>query len=155
MPVRVSIADEQSSLVIDRARTRDVVRKTLRSEGITDATISVAFVDDPTMHDLNRQHLQHDYPTDVLSFLLAGGPEFNDQPSPSGLDGEIIVSTDTAIRQAAEYKWSPQDELTLYLVHGLLHLCGLDDHTPADRRLMRARERDVLQFWDLTPHYET
>lgn len=158
MPIRVSIADQQSALAIDRARVRAAVRRTLRAERRLHAEISVAIVDDRTIHELNRRHLQHDYPTDVLSFLLftAGPPESPDAADASPhalLEGELIVSTETAIRQAAEYDWDPQAELLLYLVHGTLHLCGYDDHARSDRRRMRDRERDILQFWGLTPHY--
>ncbi|MFV0444561.1 MAG: rRNA maturation RNase YbeY [Planctomycetaceae bacterium] len=153
MPIRISIADEQSGLKIDRVRIREVVRKTLQSQQVRDAEISVALIDDSAMHVLNRRHLDHDYPTDVLSFLLSDEHSGNDASEESPLEGEIIISTETAMRQAGEYGWTPQAELTLYLVHGLLHLCGYDDHSSADRRKMRAVERVVLQIWGLTPHY--
>ena len=58
-----------------------------------------------------------------------------------------------AAQRAAEYQWTPHEELILYLVHGLLHLCGYDDLTPAERRIMRAREKEILAYWNLTPHY--
>ena len=155
MAIRVSIANEQNALAIDRRHVREVVRRTLRAEGIAGAEISVALVDDAAIHELNRHYLNHDYPTDVLSFLLADSPSPGaDGHADDGIDGEVIVSTETAIRQAKTSHWSPGDELTLYLVHGLLHLCGYDDRTAADRRRMRARERDVLQFWGLSPHYQ-
>jgi probable rRNA maturation factor len=146
VPIRIAIADQQEALPVDRARLRDVIRRTLRSEEIHDADISLALLDDPAIHELNRRHLQHDYPTDVLSFLLS-------EPGTKPLEGELLVSTDTATTQAAEFGWSPEDELTLYIVHGLLHLCGYDDHAAADLRRMREREREVLSFWGLTPHY--
>lgn len=156
MPIRVAIADEQTAMRIDRVRLRRVVRATLQAEGVHEAQVSLAFVTDPAMQELNRRHLQHDYPTDVLSFLLSEPKtSVGDAAAVAPLlEGELIVSTDTAIRQATEYGWSAQDELTLYLVHGLLHLCGHDDHSAADRRAMRDRERTILQNWDLTPHYD-
>lgn len=150
MPIRIAIADQQTALKLPRPRLREVARTTLRSQGIREADISLALVDDPTIHALNRRHLEHDYATDVLSFLLSDTGRAGEV---AALEGEIIVSTETAIRQAAEYGWSAEDELTLYLVHGLLHLCGFDDHTAADRRKMRAAECSVLQIWGLTPHY--
>jgi len=171
MPIRVALSDSQAALPIDRRRLRDVVRKTLQAEGIREADISLAVVDDPTIHRLNRRHLAHDYPTDVLSFLLSGSPAVIESPAgtagsgrtpsepnfvPPGvcLEGEVIVSADTAIRQAAVYGWSPEAELTLYIVHGLLHLCGYDDHSRRDRATMRSRERAILQIWGLSPHYD-
>ncbi len=60
------------------------------------------------------------------------------------IDGEVLVSAEMAVQMAARFGWSSRDELTLYLVHGLLHLCGYDDLSPTERRLMRQREREIL-----------
>lgn len=162
-PYDIAVANEQQALPVDESRLEEIVRLTLQAEGVVDATISVAIVDDPTMHALNRRHLDHDYPTDVLSFLLdcveqrpaATGDDPRRQCEGFGkrLDGEIIISADTALRECREYDWPAEHELTLYLVHGLLHLCGYDDLDDEKRRLMRRREREILQIWGLTPHY--
>ncbi len=146
MSIVVAIADQQTALRLPAARLREIVRTTLRAEGVARASISLALVDDPTIHALNRRHLAHDFPTDVLSFLFSSSGR---EP----LEGEVVVSTETAVRQAARYGWSPQHEVTLYVVHGLLHLCGYDDQNPPARRRMRRREREILQNWGLTPHY--
>jgi probable rRNA maturation factor len=61
------------------------------------------------------------------------------------LAGDIVVSTETARRMARAVGWTPRQELAYYIVHGVLHLTGYDDHTPADRRQMRARERAVMK----------
>lgn len=71
--------------------------------------------------------------------------------APPHLEGELIVSTETALREAAAHGWTPADELLLYVVHGLLHLCGYDDLTDEARPVMRAREREVLAGWQLVP----
>ena len=100
--------------------------------------ISIAIVDDDIIHELNRKYLEHDYPTDVLSFPL-------EHDLPAGiLAGEIVVSADTANVNASEYGWEPQKELTLYVIHGCLHLIGYDDHSENDRSEMRAAEQRVL-----------
>ncbi len=98
--------------------------------------ISVAVVDDEDMQAQNLLHLQHDYPTDVLSFLMAETPR---------LEGELLLSADTARREAAARGHPAYHELVLYAVHGALHLLGFDDHTPRDRRRMRRAERETLQ----------
>lgn len=108
-----------------------------RDEGFTDGDVSVAVVDDPEMHELNRRHLDHDYPTDVLSFVF--------ERNPPSIVGEIVVSAETAKRESRQYGWSPQNELVLYLVHGALHLIGYDDKSPADRQEMRQREAYWLE----------
>jgi probable rRNA maturation factor len=131
---RVEVAIETDEPV-DAARLAAAVQIVLADAECAAATVSVAVVDDPTIHRLNRQFLEHDYPTDVLSFALADPPQ---------LEGEIVASIDTARREATEAGWRPADELLLYAVHGALHLVGYDDHEPADAAAMRAAERSVL-----------
>ncbi len=106
--------------------------------GLKELDVSIAIVDDPTIHQLNREHLEHDWPTDVISFV------FEVDPSKTHIEGEIIASMDTAVRMSPEAGWSPEDELLLYIVHGLLHLAGLDDIQPEDQLAMRAAERECL-----------
>jgi probable rRNA maturation factor len=121
---------------IDEPRLRQAVGLVLDKAAVPEAEISIAIVDDADIWELNRRHLQHDYPTDVLSFLLDGGARF--------VEGEIVVSADTAQRQAAQYGWSAEDELLLYVLHGALHLVGFDDHGDDDRQNMRAAEIELL-----------
>lgn len=134
--LRVAVADQQSLLDVDHARLSDAVRRVLASEGITAAEISVAVVDDVTIHKLNRDYLAHDCPTDVITFSLgeAHGP----------LEGEIVVSAETACHVAASHDAAPADELLLYVIHGALHLAGYDDLSQEPRRRMRAREQHYL-----------
>ena len=99
-------------------------------------TVSISIVDDPTIHRLNREHLDHDWPTDVISFVFE-----NDE---GHIDGEIIASVDTAARLAEQAACSTEDELLLYIIHGLLHLAGLDDTAPETRLQMRQTEQDCL-----------
>jgi probable rRNA maturation factor len=134
--IQIDITNEQSRLQIPAERLRDAVAAVLAGERRSAATISVAVVDDPTIHQLNRRFLAHDYPTDVLSFVL--------EDSADGLEGEIIVSADTAMASAPRYNWPADNELLLYVIHGTLHLVGYDDHEPADVALMRAAESRYL-----------
>lgn len=124
-------------------RLETAIRAVLAVENVDDATISLAIVDDATIRRLNRQYLAHDRPTDVLSFLL--------QPRESGLEGEVIVSAETAAACGPRLGWPAADELLLYAVHGVLHLLGYDDQSAADRARMRARERDHLGRLGLQP----
>ncbi len=140
-PIHVSIANQQESLPLDNALIRRAVRTVLMGEGCRKAKISIAVVTDPTIHALNKRFLDHDYPTDVLTFPLDNGK--------AGLEGEIVISSDTAIRQGAEYENDPQRELLLYIVHGVLHLMDYDDQNEAAERAMRAREQHYLKQLDL------
>lgn len=134
---KIAITDQQSALPIDRRRIRAAISAILRDHGPPSCRISVAIVDDPTIHELNRQYLQHDYATDVLSFVLESTPEL--------LEGEIVVSGDTAVAQASEYASTPAEELMLYVIHGTLHLVGFDDHDETDEAEMRRAEQTYLR----------
>ncbi|MFM9961105.1 MAG: rRNA maturation RNase YbeY [Planctomycetaceae bacterium] len=157
----VEIDDSQKVLAVDHRHLGDVLRTVLGTERCASAAISLAIVDNATIHQLNQRYLQHDYPTDVLSFLLeceldeASLPIAKGAPRGCGkrLEGEIIVSAEMAKQSAAKYRWAPLDELTLYVVHGMLHLCGYDDGLAKAVTLMRKRECEVLAEWGLAPHY--
>lgn len=135
--LQIAITNEHDRLKIDLARLRKAVEAVFAGERIAEGEISVAVVDDAAIHELNRRWLAHDEPTDVLSFVL--------EESEGYREGEIIVSADTAQARAAEFGWSPEDELLLYVVHGALHIAGYDDKEPADREQMRDRERFYLE----------
>lgn len=135
---KISIACPQETVPVDRKQMREVVRAVLDGEQVGEAEISLAFVDDPTIHRLNRQFLQHDEPTDVLSFPLS-------DPGSRKLAGELVIGAEVAARQAAERGHDVQAELTLYVIHGLLHLCGHDDHDAGEAATMRDRERHYLK----------
>jgi probable rRNA maturation factor len=141
--IRVPIANEQTTLPIDEPRIQRAVRMVLEEASIGAAEVSVAVVDDPTMRELNRRYLNHDYATDVLSFIL--------EQTPERLEGQIIVSADTARAEAARFGWPAGDELLLYVIHGSLHLVGGEDGTADQRAEMRARERASLARFGLEP----
>jgi probable rRNA maturation factor len=144
--LEIDCANRQSQHPVDPARLLAAARLVLTAEGVRDGSVSLAVVDDPTIQDLNRRYLQHDYPTDVLSFLL----QWDEQR----LDGEVIVSAETAAAASARFGWSVEDELLLYVIHGVLHLANYDDQTPADQTLMRDRERTYLAHFQLAPRYD-
>jgi probable rRNA maturation factor len=143
--IGIHVSDEQTALQFDPQRLRTAVRRILRDAGLREAQVSLAIVDDPTIQRLNRQFLDHDYATDVLSFVL--------ERSEGRLEGEVIASTDTAIRSAQRYGWAAADELLLYVVHGTLHLVGFDDRSPDSLAAMREREQAYLKGFGLEPRY--
>ncbi len=134
---KISIATPQEIVPVDRKCVREVARAVLDGEGVADAEVSLAFVDNPTIHALNKRYLQHDEPTDVLSFPLS-------EPNAARLAGELVVGVEVAQAQAAERGHDVQAELALYVIPGLLHLCGYDDHDEEGAARMRERERHYL-----------
>jgi len=151
---RYEIAVHRSSrrVPVAVARLREVMHIVLKDEQVRAAELSVAIVSDAEIHAINREHLDHDFSTDVISFLYSGDrtPNENRGPGPARrgagleIEGELVLSDETALREAPRHGWPPASELELYLVHGLLHLCGYDDLSPAERRVMRRRERELM-----------
>jgi probable rRNA maturation factor len=126
----------ETDVAVDAQRLEAAVAAALAEIGGRRATVSVAVVDDAAIHALNRRFLEHDYATDVLSFVL--------EDSPQALEGEIVASIDAARREAADAGWPAEDELLLYVVHGALHLAGFGDRDPAAGAEMRRAEAAVL-----------
>jgi probable rRNA maturation factor len=137
MVVSIHITNRQKALPIDRRRVRRAVEAILRDAEIADAQISIAFVNDRAIAALHQRFLDDPEPTDVLSFVL--------ERSEDSLEGEVVVSAETARALAASYKSTPEDEVLRYVIHGLLHLVGYDDTTPRQRAAMRNRERMYLR----------
>jgi probable rRNA maturation factor len=140
--IKVAVACPQESVPVDRGNMRHIVRTVLDGEGITDAEISLAFVDNPTIHRLNLWYLNHDEPTDVLSFPLS------DTHAPK-LAGELVIGAEVARSQADSRGHAVEAELALYVIHGLLHLCGQDDKSESAATAMRERERHYLRKLEL------
>jgi probable rRNA maturation factor len=134
--ITIQIANRQKKLTIDRPRMRRAVRAILDDAGVSDAQLSVAVVDDATIAALHGEFLNDPAATDVLSFVL--------EQSPRHLEGEVVVSADTAAASAPKFHCTAEQELLRYVIHGTLHLVGYDDATPSLRNRMRAKEQDYL-----------
>lgn len=133
----IEISDRQRRVEVDTGPLEMAIRNILNEGRFDTAEISLAIVDDEEMHALNRQFLDHDYPTDVLSFPLSS--------SPDSLAGEIIVSIDTAERECRSHGLAADQELLLYVIHGMLHLVGYDDKNEDARKIMRAQEKYFME----------
>ena len=140
----ITFTNAQTQLPADKKRLRRAVRMILEDESIERAKINVAVVDDPTIAELHQRYLDDPSPTDVLSFALERSPKY--------LEGEIVVSANTAAALAPNYNWTAADELLLYVIHGALHLIGYDDATPKKRSIMRKKEREYLARFGLHYH---
>jgi len=130
---------------------RGLAEFVLESEGApAGAEVSIAVVDDAAIAALNVRHLGREGPTDVIAFPMeeasgpeAAGPEAA-QHGGAVLLGDVVVSAERAIGYSREHGGDTLAELSLYLVHGLLHLLGYDDRGEPARARMRRREEELL-----------
>ncbi|HEU4333970.1 MAG TPA: rRNA maturation RNase YbeY [Candidatus Eisenbacteria bacterium] len=127
------LADLQSRLALPERRLKSLARSVLAGEKLKGG-LSIAFVDRATMRRINRQFLKHDFDTDVLAFPLDGP-----------LIGEIVISTDYAAKEAKRRKIPVIEEVSRYVVHGILHLAGYDDHARAAKSKMWKRQEAYLK----------
>ena len=102
--------------------------------------INIILCDDPSILEINNQFLGHDYYTDIITF---------DYTEDNIINGELYISIDTVRANALEYGQSFPDELHRVIIHGILHLCGLDDHCDEDIAQMRSAENLSLEKLNL------
>jgi len=111
--------------------------------GLSEAEFSILLTSDPLIRSLNREYRGIDRATDVLAFSQQEGEPV---PGNDAVLGDVVISLETARRQAEDYGASFDEEITRLLIHGLLHLLGYDhERGPEQRRKMRRKERDLLR----------
>jgi len=140
--ITVTLPDGGASVIdwahIDGAALQTSVAAVLRRHGVRRARIGLAVVDDEMIARLNRTHLGHEGPTDVITF------EMGDDKGANRIEGEIAISAQTAAREAAARGHDTAAELALYAVHGVLHLLGYDDHNHEEACRMHSVENKIL-----------
>jgi probable rRNA maturation factor len=139
--IRISIANPYEQ-PLDFQALKAAAQTVFSGEKIQKTKVVIAFVDNTHMHRLNKQFLDHDEPTDVLTFPYS-------EPGAKTIEGEIVISYEVAAEYAADRGHSLAEELLLYVIHGCLHLCGYDDKNAKVAREMRAKEREYLTALNL------
>ncbi len=135
--MKLEITDLQKFYPIEKNKIRKLVRNILKAEK-KDAELSVVFVDNKRIKEINKTFLGHRYATDVLSFA------YHESSCSNTITGEIIVSVEMAIQLAQRHGYSVEGEIALYLIHGILHLIGYDDKRKSDAKKMHQREGELL-----------
>lgn len=135
---------------VDGRALVSTAKKLLIAAGEPSSSLSLTLVNDSAIRELNRDHRGKDKATDVLSFSLVE----NGSASAERLLGDVVISLDTARRQASEYEASLQDELYRLLIHGLLHVLGHDHERAGERRAMVAAERRLAKAIGLAWPYD-
>ena len=148
--VKVSITNDQTQIKVPvgiRMLIRRCCHAVLEYEGYTDSyEVSVSFVDDEQIHKLNLEHRNIDRPTDVLSFPLGENGKYDlNHETGAYLLGDIVISLETACRQAEVYDHSLEREVGFLTVHSMLHLLGYDhEKSSLEERIMREKEEAIL-----------
>ena len=142
--------DEQDTEPVDLPRWVALAEGVLAAEGVATGELTLAFVDEADMAELNQEHMGEAYATDVLSFpidadLALGG---HDPREPDGhplLLGDVVVCPSVAARNAPSHAGTYDDEIALLVVHGILHVLGHDHAEPDETKVMQERERILLE----------
>jgi len=137
----IDIRNLQDRVNIDEAKVRSCAKRALIDMGEEGVELSILFVNDAYIKRLNSKYRDTDSRTDVLAFSMRQGEGISQH---SEILGDVVISTQTARREAVRRKEPVQKELNLYLVHGILHLLGYDDEKPGARKKMRAKEKELL-----------
>lgn len=151
----ISMENAQDKIVLGEyleKRLQDGLNAVAKLHDLDDMTeVDITIVDDEEIHQLNRDYRNVDRPTDVLSFAL----DEDDEDEPEVLEGQlhllgdIIISAETATRQAEEFGHGLEREIVYLAVHGLLHLLGYDHMVEEDKVIMRAKEEEALRAINL------
>ncbi|HEX3424864.1 MAG TPA: rRNA maturation RNase YbeY [Acidimicrobiales bacterium] len=160
MAIEIFVADEQNDHPVDTLRWIRLAEAVLLDEGVPgEAELSMLFVDEAAMTDLNKRFLGKDSPTDVLAFPIdeepveggrspdSGGTGPGDVSEPTDLPtvlGDVVICPAVAHRNAPEHAGTYEDEVALLIVHGLLHLMGMDHEDDDEAEAMEDRERALL-----------
>lgn len=120
---------------INRDRISEWVETVARNHGKSVGAITYIFCNDERIIEVNRQFLQHDYFTDIITF---------DYSRPSRISGDLFISLDTVKSNAELFGKNYREELLRVIIHGILHLCGINDKGPGEREIMEQNENEAL-----------
>lgn len=121
---------------IRKSEINQWVKRTAAKHEFKTGDIAFIFCNDEKILEINRQYLQHDYYTDIITF---------DYSTTGIISGDIFISIDTVKSNAEKFKTAFHDELHRIIIHGVLHLCGQDDKTEENRAIMTEKENDALK----------
>jgi probable rRNA maturation factor len=141
----IELQCETDATGIDTHTLERLALRALETESVPKpAELSILLADDPTVRELNRTYRATDAPTDVLSFAQSEGEPFARPDGTAPHLGDVVISIDTARRQANERNIALENEVAHLLVHGILHLLGYDHEQPDDAAAMRLQEDEIL-----------
>ncbi len=143
MPSKISVLNHQDRVPVDRRKIGAAARRILKTLGYDGYELTVVLVDDREIARLNRQYFRRNRPTNVISF-----PLMDDSPVSlcSRILGDVVISAETAQRDAGEAGEKTEDEVLFLMIHGILHLAGYDHEGSAtERRKMETKEKEFFE----------
>jgi probable rRNA maturation factor len=143
--MKVQIENQQKRIKIDKRKIRVKVTQLLKLTGCVNKEISITLVDDEAIQRINKQYLSKDRPTNVISFSLQEGEFGGINPE---MLGDVVISVDTAIRDADKGNLSFDEEIFFLIIHGLLHLLGYNhvNTSKANTLKMKQKERELFRL---------
>jgi len=138
--MEVNLFFQNNITLKQRGKLKTFIKSLMIEEGYQAKDISIIFCSDEYLLDLNNQHLNHDYFTDIITFDLTPKKE-------KEITGELYISTDRVKHNAKDYNTTISNELHRVIFHGILHLCGYKDKSKKDIALMRAKEQEYLNLY--------
>ncbi|MBS4035677.1 MAG: rRNA maturation RNase YbeY [Ignavibacterium sp.] len=121
--------------MVNKASVHKLVKAIKEDLNFKIADLTINFINSDKLQELNRKHLKHNYPTDIITFNYSG--------SLSNLDGEIFISFEDAIINSKKYRVSLNNELIRLIIHGILHLLGYNDKTASEKKIMKSLENQL------------
>jgi probable rRNA maturation factor len=138
--MKIDIQNLQSVAKVDKKKIIECADYVLKAMSENDAELSLVLVNDMHISNLNWKYRRNNSATDVLAFPM------RDSRRLSGVIlGDVVISVETAKREAKKRKKDLQDELNLYFVHGILHLLGYDDEKIRARKKMKLKEKELME----------
>ena len=137
--MQITLRNLQKKVPVQTEKIKKLILKVLKGEKVkASGRINICFVDNPQIKKFNAKFLKTNSSTDVLAFNLS------DKKEKDIILADIMVSAQAALKQAANFKTTPDYELSLYVVHGILHILGFGDHTLSQIKLMRKKESQYV-----------
>jgi probable rRNA maturation factor len=121
--------------LVNKASVHKLVKAIKEDLNFKIADLTINFINSDKLQELNRKHLKHNYPTDIITFNYSG--------SLSNLDGEIFISFEDALINSKKYRVSLNNELIRLIIHGILHLLGYNDKTASEKKIMKSLENQL------------
>ena len=137
--MEIAVKNHQKKILLNCPQISKITKTILHREKVSQASLSIVFVTYQKIKALNKKFLKRSYATDVLAFDGREGKS-------KDLAGDIIISTDAAIKNTKIYETTLEREIIFYVIHGILHLLGFDDHKPSAIKKMRKKEQELLKY---------